>query len=65
MDLDRFCSVVHWFATRNAEKESDIRNFEARLWRPPSPAAPIHPASPWSPENETAAFAAVKAGTAP
>lgn len=59
LSVARFCSYVWWWATRNAEKEQDIRNFEAQLWRPP--AGEVVPAqSPWSSESETSAFAALK-----
>jgi hypothetical protein len=59
LPLDRFCSFVTWWATRNAEKESDIRQFEARLWRP---VAGAEAAGPWSREAETSAFQALRKG---
>lgn len=59
LPLDRFCSYMWWWATRNAEKESDIRSFEAKLWRPPPGQRAV---GPWSPEEETRAFAALKQG---
>lgn len=59
LDLDRFCSLVWWWATRNAEKDSDIRKFESRIWRPPEGEVA---AGPWSPEAEQSAFAALKQG---
>lgn len=63
MPLDRFCSFIYWWATRNAEKEADIRKFEAQLWRPPVGVVP-DAGSPWSAEAETSAFAALKKGIA-
>ena len=59
MPLGRFCSFVYWWATRNAEKESDITRFDAQLWRPPPGKAGM---GPWSAEAETSAFAALKKG---
>lgn len=59
MPLDRFCSFVQWFATRNAESEADIAKFEAALWTPPKGQAGQ---GPWAPEAENAAFAGLKAG---
>lgn len=61
LPLDRFCNFIWWWATRNASQQSDIERFRITLWRPPPRVAP-DPRSPWSRENETGAFAALKAG---
>jgi hypothetical protein len=53
--------MVWWFWTRNADA-NDKAKFRARVWMPPKGEAVTDKRSPWSPENETAAFAALKAG---
>jgi len=60
LPLDRFCNYVYWMATREASSV-DIEKFRARLWRPP-PGKAADARSPWSKENETGAFQALKAG---
>lgn len=61
--MDRLCSFVWWFFTREAE-DVDKDKFRARLWMPPKgDTKPIPRESPWSPENEMAGFAALKAAT--
>lgn len=57
---DRFLNTIYWWATRDATSQA-VAKFEAQLWRPPPNEAPA-PGSPWSPEAETAAFKALKAG---
>jgi hypothetical protein len=63
LPLDRFCNLVYWYATRNAD-HTGIEKFRARLWQPPKAlrGQPIPKQSPWSAENEASAFAALKAG---
>lgn len=63
LPVDRFCAFVWWFCTRHLE-DSDRESFKARLWRPdPKSTKPIPKESPWSAENETKGFAALKMGT--
>lgn len=57
LSLDRLCSYIWWWATRNAEKEADIKKFEASLWRPPAGERAL---GPWSAEAEMGAFSALK-----
>lgn len=59
--IGRFCAFVYHMVTRNGD-EKGIRKFDQNLWMPPKGVAPDR-RSPWSPENETAAFQAVKAMT--
>lgn len=59
--LARFCAFVYHMVTRNGD-EKGVRKFDSNLWMPPRGVAP-DPRSPWSPENETRAFQAVKAMT--
>jgi len=61
MPLGRFCSFMWWYCTRNASQQ-DIDKFRTRLWQPVQ--GEVIPAnSPWSAENETKAFQALKAQT--
>lgn len=59
LDFDRYLNLVYAWYTDGMD-EAQIAKFDARLWMPPK-GAPIPKESPWSPENETAAFAAFKA----
>ena len=58
MPLHRVCNFVYWLFTRNGQ-DTDIAKFDAKLWRPPVGAIP-DARSPWSAENETKAFQALK-----
>lgn len=61
LSLDRFCNFTWYMMTRFSEKK-EIDQLKAKLWvPPPKTTAPIPAQSPWSPENEQKAFAAVKA----
>ena len=60
MPPDRFLNLIYWWATHNAAEQQQIDKFDRKLWRPPRGKAAA-PGSPWSPENETAAFAALAA----
>lgn len=65
LDIDRLCSFVWWFFTKEAE-QTEKDKFRARLWRPDTKKAkakPIPKNSPWSAESEMSAFAALKAET--
>jgi hypothetical protein len=64
LTLERFCNFTWFMMTRYAE-EKDIRDLKAKLWVPPRKDAPIPANSPWSAENESKAFAAVKAMVKP
>lgn len=55
----RFCSLVYYWAVRNADEDGKTK-FDRRLWMPPKGVAPP-PGSPWSPEAETAAFGSLAA----
>lgn len=56
-----FLDFAWYLLTRNGSPES-VEKFRRTLWMPPKGVAP-DPRSPWSPENETKAFQAVKALT--
>ena len=61
LTLDRFCNFTWYMLTRYSEQK-DIDQLKAKIWVPPPHATvPIPASSPWSAENETSAFAAVKA----
>lgn len=61
LPLDRFCHWVWWMLSRNSS-DSDREKLRAKIWRPPlNLDHPIEARSPWSAENETKAFAAIKA----
>ena len=60
LPVQRLCSYVWWFITRNAE-DKDREDFRIKVWRPPPQStAPIPKDSPWSAENETKAFSSLK-----
>jgi len=52
-------SALYYLAVKGG-REEDVRKFDSRLWMPPK-GVRADPRSPWSAENETAAFQAVKA----
>lgn len=56
---DRFLNRVYWWATHEGDRQA-IEKFDRKLWRPPRGKAAA-PGSPWSPEAETGAFAALAA----
>jgi hypothetical protein len=59
LPLDRFVNFIWWLWTRNGD-DKDKAKFRARLWQPPKGTAVTDRRSPWSPENESKAFAAVQ-----
>lgn len=59
LTTDRFCNLLWWYATRNAEDPSDVKRFEARLWQPPKGVVPT--SGPWEAQAETDALSALKA----
>lgn len=59
--LARFCAFVYYMTTRNADAKG-IAKFDTQLWMPPKGVMPDR-RSPWSPENETRSFQAVRALT--
>jgi hypothetical protein len=63
LPLDRFTNFIWWISTRNAEPP-EVQKMRSKLWMPPKGEAPA-PQSPWSAENETAGFKALKASVAP
>jgi hypothetical protein len=62
LEIDQMVSLVWWIFTRDSEPEERER-FKARLWVPPTTNAPIPVESPWSAENENAAFESLLAET--
>lgn len=57
LSIERFANFIWWWATHGAEsKEKD--KFRARLWQPPKGVVPEK--GPWSAEEETKAFSALK-----
>jgi hypothetical protein len=63
LPLDRFNSFVWWFLTKEGDPK-EVEKFRLRLWRPPPRVVPTKD-SPWSAENETKAFAGLKAALSP
>jgi hypothetical protein len=61
LPLARFTNFIWWLMTREASK-ADVEKLRAKLWIPPVGEVEIPAASPWSPEKEAGAFAALKAG---
>lgn len=57
---DRFLNRIYWWAIKNAADKESVDRFDRKLWRPPRGRAAA-PGSPWSPEAETNAFAALAA----
>ena len=66
LPLKRLSSFVYWYFTRNAQDDQALQQFRSKLWMPPKGTAP-DARSPWSAENESNAFASIKArlGTKP
>lgn len=62
LPIDRFCHLVWFWMTQNAEKESDIDKMRSKLWRPPVGTVPTK--GPWTPEAETASFMSLKRAVA-
>lgn len=62
LSIEAMISYVWWFFTRHAE-DAERKQFEAKLWRPPTKETPIPKESPWSAENEMKGFEALKAET--
>lgn len=56
-------NLIYYWATKNAQEQKDLDKFDRQLWMPPPTMDPddIPADSPWSAENETAAFAAFSA----
>jgi hypothetical protein len=69
LTLEEFCHWMWWMLTRNAKNDAERDKLRAKLWRPPVNAVtaskPIDSRSPWSAENETRAFAALKSRVSP
>lgn len=62
LPINRVAALVWWFMVKDADS-TEREKFRAKLWVPPKTTDPIPVNSPWSAENEMAAFAAVKAAT--
>lgn len=58
LSVEQLASYAWWYVTNGGE-DTEIEKFKARLWRPPVGVKPERD-SPWSAQNEMAAFAAVK-----
>lgn len=54
----RYYSVVWQWITRHVQEQTDYDRLDADLWRPPPGVAATE--GPWSPEAETAGFAALR-----
>lgn len=53
-----------WHMLTRTQDENETAKLRAKVWRPPPEnTQPIDPRSPWSPENEAKAFAALKMQT--
>lgn len=50
LPVSRFCSLVWWWITRNAESESDIDRIRDQIWAPPKGEEAV---GVWSAEAET------------
>ncbi len=59
LDIDRFLNLIYHWLVKDAQEQSEIDRFNIRLWVPPKGEVPT--SGPWSPENETKAFAAFSA----
>jgi hypothetical protein len=61
MEVSRFVNLVWYWMIRNAEDQKDIEKLRLKLWVPPkNPRVPVRDLGPWSAENETKAFKALK-----
>jgi hypothetical protein len=62
LDVRMFAAYVWWFVTKEAD-EKERAKFRSRLWVPPPTrrAEPIPENSPWNPEAENKALAALQA----
>ncbi len=58
LPFDRFLNTVYYWAIRNGDEDS-IKKFDRKLWMPEK-GAEIPAESPWSAENETSTFQALK-----
>lgn len=61
LPLARFTNFIWWLMTKDGQK-TEVEKLRAKLWMPPVGEVEIPKESPWSPEKETGAFAALKAG---
>lgn len=64
LPIDRMLNLIYYWATRNAQDEQALAKFDRKLWLPPKGIEPPKE-SPWSAENETNAFKALKAALQP
>lgn len=64
LPIHRMLNLIYFWATRNAQDEQTLAKFDRKLWLPPKGAEPPKE-SPWSAENETSAFKALKAALQP
>lgn len=59
MDWGRLCRMVYYLVTKDMDSKQ-LDKFKADLWMPVN-VEEIDDRSPWSPENERAALAGLKA----
>lgn len=57
LPLERFCNLVWYWLTKDAEDPNEVDKFKTKLWQPPKGEVGQ---GPWSAEAETAAFVALK-----
>lgn len=60
MGLARATNLIWYFLTRNGDSEG-IEKLKAQVWMPPKGVAVTDSRSPWSPEQENAAFESLQA----
>lgn len=53
LPLDRFCGLVWWWITRNAETEQDVERVREQVWLPPKGEEPT---GVWAADAETEAL---------
>lgn len=61
LPVSRFANFVWYMLIKDAD-EQDREKLRARLWQPEKGTVVTDPRSPWSSENERAAFGALKRG---
>lgn len=60
LPLNRFCHVMWWILTRNAEDEGATEKLKRDLWLPPRGVEVTDPRSPWYSGNEASGFGSLK-----
>lgn len=57
LPTERLCNFVWWWLTNGRDRD-DVERLRERIWMPPKGV--VAKVGPWSAEEETAAFAALK-----